>query len=77
MYKYIYVSECACVCVCIYKYICIHKFGPGVDSGSRPLGANKKKNLSTAHLLITKPHAQSPIHELPYKKRYYSFFEEK
>ena len=57
MYKYIYVSECACVCVYIYKYICIHKFGPGVDSGNQPLSANKRKDMSAAHLLITKPHA--------------------
>ena len=26
------------------------------------------KNMSTAHLLITKPHAQGPIHELPHRK---------
>ena len=54
--------------VCVYIYICMYKFVPGEDSGSQPLSANKKKNMSTAHILITKPHAQSPIHELPCKK---------
>ena len=54
--------------MCVYIYICMYKFVPGEDSGSQPLSANKKKNMSTAHILITKPHAQSPIHELPCKK---------
>ena len=65
MYKYAY------VCVYIYIYICMYKFGPGVDSGSQPLSANKNKriNPSTAHLLITKPHAQSPLHAHPRKKK--------
>ena len=50
----------------IFIYICMYKFGPGVDSGSQPLSANKKRiNPSTTHLLITKPHAQSPLHALP------------
>ena len=55
----------------VYKYICMYKFGPGVDSGSQPLSANKNKriNPSTAHLLITKPHAQSPLHAHPRKKK--------
>ena len=66
---------CVCVCVHIYIYICIYKFEPGVDSGYQPLSANKEKKMSTAHLLITKPRAHSPIHELPYRKKekHYSF----
>ena len=56
--------------MCVYIYICIYKFEPGVDSGYQPLSANKeKRKMSTAHLLITKPRAHSPIHELPYKKK--------
>ena len=56
------------VCIYIYIYICIYKFEPGVDSGYQPLSANKEKKMGTAHLLITKPHAQGPIHELPHRK---------
>ena len=63
-----------CVCVCVFVDINLgREWIPALDHSVQI----KKKNLSTAHLLITKPHAQSPIHELPYKKRYYSFFEEK
>ena len=53
----------------------MYKFVPGVDSGSQPLSANKKRiNPSTAHLLITKPHAQSPLHAHPRKKKITNLF---
>ena len=59
IYTFICISMYAfvCVCVCVCVSICIYKFGPGVDSGNQPLSANKRKDMSAAHLLITKPHA--------------------
>jgi len=57
IYTFICISMYAFVCVCVCVSICIYKFGPGVDSGNQPLSANKRKDMSAAHLLITKPHA--------------------
>ena len=51
------------------KYICIYKFGPGVDSGSQPLSASKEIKPEHALSINKKTHAQSPIQELPYKKK--------
>ena len=50
-------------------YICIYKFGPGLDSGSQPLSASKEIKPEHALSINKKPHAQSPIQELPYKKK--------
>ena len=74
---YLYIFKCISTYTYVYIYICIFKFGLGVDSGSQPLSAKKKKNLSWAHPLITKPHAQSPIHELPYQKKNIILFKRK
>ena len=49
-------------------YICIYKFGPGLDSGSQPLSASKEIKPEHALSINKKTHAQSPIQELPYKK---------
>ena len=50
-------------------YICIYKFGPGLDSGSQPLTASKEIKPEHALSINKKTHAQSPIQELPYKKK--------
>ena len=50
-------------------YICIYKFGPGLDSGSQPLSASKEIKPEHALSINKKTLAQSPIQELPYKKK--------
>ena len=47
-----------------YLYVCVYVY-------------INLKNMSTAHRLITKPHAQSPIHELPYQKKNIILFKRK
>ena len=65
MYKYVYVCVCVCVCVCVFVYINLSRESiPAINH----LVLIKKKKMSTAHLLITKPQAQGPIHELPHRK---------
>jgi len=62
MYKYVY------VCVYIYIFVYINLSRESIPAINH-LVQIKKKKMSTAHLLITKPRAHSPIHELPYKKK--------
>ena len=60
---------CVCVCVYIHKYICIHKFGPGVDSGSRPLSANKKKKPKHGPSINNKTPCPKPNPWAPLQKK--------
>ena len=62
MYKYVY------VCVYIYIFVYINLSRESIPAINHSVQIKKKK-MSTAHLLITKPRAHSPIHELPYKKK--------
>ena len=62
MYKYVY------VCVYIYIFVYINLSRESIPAINH-LVQIKKKKMSTAHPLITKPRAHSPIHELPYKKK--------
>ena len=66
MYKYVY------VCVYIYIFVYINLSRESIPAINH-LVQIKKKKMSTAHVFITKPRAHSPIHELPYKKKNYSF----
>ena len=63
-------------CIYIYLYIYIYA-GSGFrhPTSKCKKKKRKKKSPSLAHLLITKPHAQGPLHELPYRKKekHYSF----
>ena len=54
--------------VCIYIFVYINLSRESIPAINH-LVQIKKKKMSTAHLLITKPRAHSPIHELPYKKK--------
>ena len=60
-------------CIYIYIFVYINLSRESIPAINH-LVQIKKKKMSTAHLLITKPRAHSPIHELPYKKKKnYSF----
>ena len=67
MYKYVY------VCVYIYIFVYINLSRESIPAINHSVQIKKKK-MSTAHLLITKPRAHSPIHELLYKKKKKLFF---
>ena len=44
IYIYIYLNALVCLRMRVYTYICIFTFRLGVDSGTQPLSAKKKKN---------------------------------
>ena len=51
------------------KYICIYKFGPGVDSGSQPLSAKKKKKPELGPSIDNKTPCPKPNPRAPLPKR--------
>ena len=57
------------MCVCVY--ICIFKFGLGVDSGSRPLSAKKRKkqNPELGPSISKKTQCPKPNPRAPLQKK--------